>query len=484
MTDRLAAERRKMEVNTQFTGSYYASMSFHSKESTQSTFSFSANMGIKDRTEFSDTDVKAELYETNVEELYYRQTSVASADKIPQATNIEVQTKPLGIGFVFANGFGYGMSASQIINSDSEDVIVRVKVATGNNNYEIHEVNVSKVDPRNASAVEMFAFCQYADANGTGVDNKWGSWHAMKSFSVGAGDVLEYDSLEDISGKKTDWTKVLSKAEHSFKNDASGETLSVYDVFKMLKDTLIEEHTLTPENIEKEDDWRKMDASEWDKLIKQIDNYIEAFKDEQEKLEELQKKAAMEGAMNADASMKATAASSAALSAAANGMIGDVSDSEDSFLERSSWTYEMETDDQAILAKAKKANEFAADMKAKVEEMAADESIEPGIGSIDEVPTTTSLEENDGKRTWTITCFGEDGIICNQCVDGKTTELWRMNYKNPDDYKIVWDFINSFDKDADLKFASSRQFWEDFIDGKISDSEIERMHEEYRKETI
>ena len=44
--------------------------------------------------------------------------------------------------------------------------------------------------------------------------------------------------------------------------------------------------------------------------------------------------------------------------------------------------------------------------------------------------------------------------------------------------------INSFDKDTDLKFASSRQFWEDFIDGKISDSEIERMHEEYRKETI
>ena len=48
-------------------------------------------------------------------------------------------------------------------------------------------------------------------------------------------------------------------------------------------------------------------------------------------------------------------------------------------------------------------------------------------------------------------------------------------------YKKVWDFINSFDKDADLKFASSRQFWEDFIDGKISNAEIERMHEEYRK---
>lgn len=80
---------------------------------------------------------------------------------------------------------------------------------------------------------------------------------------------------------------------------------------------IIEEHKLTPDNIQKEDDWRT------------------------------------------------------ALNAVANGIAGVSSDQDASDLEKSSWTYKMQTDDQAILAKAKMANEFASDMLAKSRELAS-----------------------------------------------------------------------------------------------------------------
>ena len=80
--------------------------------------------------------------------------------------------RDLGIGFVFVGDYGMGMHANQISNPNLDDVIVRVSMSPQDESI---DVNVSKVDPTQASAVEMFAFCQYADATGTGVDDKWGS---------------------------------------------------------------------------------------------------------------------------------------------------------------------------------------------------------------------------------------------------------------------------------------------------------------------
>ena len=55
-------------------------------------------------------------------------------------------------------------------------------------------------------------------------------------------------------------------------------------------------------------------------------------------------------------------------------------------------------------------------------------------------------------------------------------ELWRIDYKNSDDYKKVWDFLGKFDKDADLKFSGEKSFWEDFLSDKI---DVEEVFREY-----
>ena len=88
----------------------------------------------------------------------------------------------------------------------------------------------------------------------------------------------------------------------------------------------------------------------------------------------------------------------------------------------------------------------------------------------------TPKEDEDKKKTWIITAFTEQGIICSESVDGVTKELWRIDYQNPDDHKRVWDFLGRFDQDADLKFSKEKSFWEDFLKDRI---DVEEIFKEY-----
>lgn len=101
-------------------------------------------------------------------------------EKVDEAEPVEDErTIDLGMGFLLTPGSGVGMTARQIINPDSDDIIVKVRL-TGGNEY---DVNLKEVDPRNATAIEMFAYCQYADSIGAGVANThFGSWSALKSM--------------------------------------------------------------------------------------------------------------------------------------------------------------------------------------------------------------------------------------------------------------------------------------------------------------
>ena len=105
-----------------------------------------------------------------------------SCEEIKETSGPKEVITPLGIGFALAGEKGYGMRASLVEAPGSDDTIVRVKIATGKGDETI-DVNLSEFDPKNATPVEMFAYCQYMDAIGEGVDNKWGSWHAMKQIS-------------------------------------------------------------------------------------------------------------------------------------------------------------------------------------------------------------------------------------------------------------------------------------------------------------
>ena len=82
-----------------------------------------------------------------------------SSEKIQEEKAEDEQVTPLGIGFAKAGEMGYGMSASLVTKPGSDDTIIRVKVATGSGSETI-DVNLSSFDPKNATPVEMFAYCQ------------------------------------------------------------------------------------------------------------------------------------------------------------------------------------------------------------------------------------------------------------------------------------------------------------------------------------
>lgn len=464
-----------MQVNVQVSNGSYANYDNRaaSKVTQKTKFAFTENVsdGAKDfQREYSKSEHMASR---STEEYYQEMVSQSAAKVLPISKQAETM-KPLGIGFVFVGSMGYGMSASQVIRDDTEDTIVRVKITLGENKYTMYDVNLSEVDPSSATAVEMFALCQYADANGTGVSDTFGSWYALKSFVVPAGQTLEFGSLEEVADKKINWSKALSKSTFTLEKQSTKETISVSDIFKMLKATLIEEHKLTKESIKKEDDWRKMSEEQWDKFMEHIDKYIDKVKEELEKKKELQEEAARKGAANAPAYRKATAASKAALAAVVNGTaeVG-IAENDASSLEEISWTYHLQTEDPTILAAAKMANEFAPDMLSKAQELALTGDTSVGISEVDNRKECASLNEDwEKKKTWIITTFTDQGILCKECTDGVTKELWRMDYKNFGEAQKVWDFLGKFDKNADLKFAGTKSFWEDFLAGKISEREI------------
>lgn len=154
-------------------------------------------------------------------------------------------------------------------------------------------------------------------------------------------------------------------------NPTMNEDDNAFGMFMTLKEKMIEEHKLTNENIKNEDDWRYMSDDQWDKLLENYDNYIDDIKEKQEKIEELREEAVKKATIYAPAEMKAEAASKAALIATTNGIVGArVLDRDASILDKLSWTYDMQTEDQTILATAKMANEFAPYIVSKAQQLA------------------------------------------------------------------------------------------------------------------
>ena len=79
-----------------------------------------------------------------------------------------------------------------------------------------------------------------------------------------------------------------------------------------------------------------------------------------------------------------------------------------------------------------------------------------------------------------ITLYTDEGISCKKIsnVNGETKErdLWEMSYDSPESREKIRKFLNSFDKDEKLTFASQENFWKDFMK---DDFDIEGFREYY-----
>ena len=297
-----------------------------------------------------------------------------SSEKInPDSEDTVEELIPLGIGFANAGTIGYGMSASLVNTSDSEDVIIRVNVSKGDGTSEPVDVNLSDFDPQNATAVEMFAYFEYKDYMGEGVKSTWGSWSEMKKI-ISPTDGMDFGSLENIMNEKMDWTEALSGSKATLEKVSTGEKISAADLLTLLE----ENNKITSQELKDSDDWRVMSDDDWDKMLEGIDKFIEAFRERIREMIKQQQEAAIKAAAEAPSELKSVAASHAALDVAANGFFGGTASGSDEEAEADSavgedpevdhennWTKKLKTDDQVILRTAKMAQDLEKIAKSK-----------------------------------------------------------------------------------------------------------------------
>ena len=76
----------------------------------------------------------------------------------------------------------------------------------------------------------------------------------------------------------------------------------------------------------------------------------------------------------------------------------------------------------------------------------------------------TTGEEN-GQKTWYITCFTEDGIWCKQFTEGQEGKnLWRIEFTDPSQYRKVLDYLQRFEEGEEVPHAQEEAFWRAFLE--------------------
>ena len=402
-----------------------------------------------------------------------------SSEKVSDEKELEEVVTPLGFGFANAGMMGYGMSAALVEKPDTDDTIIRVKIATGNGDESI-DVNLSNFDPRNATPVEMFAYCQYKDAIGEGVNSKWGSWNAMKNISS-TYDGCDFGSLDNIMNKKMNWSGKLAKSETLWVDPKTNKvTMSAADLIKMLE----ESHKLTSQELKEDKDWREMSDEEWDKMMDGIDKYIDAFKERLKQMREAQQEAAAKAALEADPEDKTIAASSAALAAANGFESGSSNESEnseeglptmDGEVHEKNWTKLLDTDDQTVLMEAEEAQKMEVMAQKRIEEIVSGNS---EYDSYEYVSVTDSIsqknENSEVKEPLKLIAMDRNGI---RCINDDSHEVeWEIKFNSEAEYKkaaklMKWagSHMNNY------MAATDEKQWKDFLTGKISEGSFKNI---------
>lgn len=148
----------------------------------------------------------------------YKSKSAAKQDyentmkmKMPETESKE--SKVLGMGFLHDknNPISYGMTAKYAEDYSEENPVIQVNV-TKPNGKEEYLININEVNPRNASEIEMFALCSYADAKGIGTGGTFGSWQTLNYYRDNASHNGYFElsnGTDSFQSVKQDWMKMV-----------------------------------------------------------------------------------------------------------------------------------------------------------------------------------------------------------------------------------------------------------------------------------
>ena len=227
-TDRRTAERRIMQVAGSVNSRYYAQ--YHSSSSVKKSADTSALEGnyVSNETVGYQRSVETVDYQ----EYYKAWMSQGSARAIEYATgNADVYSMEqtgavsiaetedegefLGLTMVPEEGQSvtYGMRAMISDKSTPDNPIVQVVSNLGGKKV-IYNVEVNKVNPNNATQLEMFALLSYTDKMGITDGGTFGSHQQLEVYGGNASSIGYCGSLsgaEVFLNERFDWTFIMEK---------------------------------------------------------------------------------------------------------------------------------------------------------------------------------------------------------------------------------------------------------------------------------
>jgi hypothetical protein len=111
----------------------------------------------------------------------------------------------------------WGMKAKYASCSTQDNPVIYVETNYGGKTVS-YNVNIHEVDPNNASRLEMFALCSYADDIGIGDNSTYGTYSTLRSFEEMAnhngyidsktGELSTFDQFQNV---KLNWVNMSKK---------------------------------------------------------------------------------------------------------------------------------------------------------------------------------------------------------------------------------------------------------------------------------
>ena len=184
---------------------------------------------------------------TDYQELYRAMTTSSSVDKTNSSSvtisDIEDRGEFLGLTMVPEEGqnITYGVRALLSDSSTSDNPIVQVVSKLGGKKT-IYNVEVNKVNPNNATQLEMFALLSYTDKLGITEGGTFGSHQQLEVYGGNASSIGYCKSLsgeETFLNERFDWTSIMEKMIKVYQDakipDQAEECKALFDFFNSYK---------------------------------------------------------------------------------------------------------------------------------------------------------------------------------------------------------------------------------------------------------
>lgn len=141
--------------------------------------------------------------------------------RLNNAVETEVQEEGSIIGLTTIDepnsNHAWGMVAKFATDSTKENPIIYVSTNYGGEN-KAYKIAINDIDPNNASELEMFALCSYADKTGSGLKSSMGTYSTLlgfKAMSVNNGYFNKKTegqrTWEEFANVKLDWESACRK---------------------------------------------------------------------------------------------------------------------------------------------------------------------------------------------------------------------------------------------------------------------------------